>query len=312
VSFYRRFILFLALGAVGCQSNVACQRQLAALRGEKIAWEDKYYEMEAKYRAAVGDSNSTWATPEECAEPVIFDPATPANASPSPTPHSESEVPRDPADLSRSTAPQADRIDVVVDPGEALSTVAFQPPRHVPNRSSNIPNHPPPATRELRIVDPYRLRGRETDGTPGDDGVAMALRLPAAVGDDGELLVAVLDPQQAGEQQRVGFWRFSASELAPQLKGSTSAPTVALDLPWNQSRPQHENLTLFVRWNDSLGPLLELSQAFSVVPSPADADRELPAAGPELDSVPANSGGLTGSLERSIVPPQTWDWSPQR
>jgi hypothetical protein len=116
-------------------------------------------------------------------------------------------------------------------------------------------------------IDARQTRGFDSDGLPGDEGVAIRL-LPRLdqrdVGRLGELTVSVIDPDQPQSSQRLGLWKYSSEEVASLVRQDGNGLVVDARLPWQRGPARHENLLLFVRLRTSDGRTIERSASFTV------------------------------------------------
>ena len=74
------------------------------------------------------------------------------------------------------------------------------------------------------------------------------------------LTISVIDPEESGEEQRIGLWNLTAEEVEPRVYyPGESARGIQLTLPWQNHSPRHRKLLIFVRYETSDGELLETS-----------------------------------------------------
>lgn len=104
--------------------------------------------------------------------------------------------------------------------------------------------------------------GFDRDGIDGDEGLYVFVQALDATGQSilapGEIWISLLDPQLAPTQQRIGFWKLTESDIAQSNRQfSDEKPGVDFYLPWDATKPTHEELLLFVRWIDEQGQYLE-------------------------------------------------------
>lgn len=116
-------------------------------------------------------------------------------------------------------------------------------------------------------IDARQTRGFDSDGFPGDDGVAIRL-LPRfdqrAPGMLGELTFSVIDPDQPQDSQRLGLWKYTPEESARLVRQDGSGAVIEARLPWQRGPARHENLLLFVRLRTPDGRTIERSASFLV------------------------------------------------
>jgi hypothetical protein len=104
--------------------------------------------------------------------------------------------------------------------------------------------------------------GYDRDGLVGDDGLYLFLQPLDATGQaipaHGSIWVSLVDPQNQGDQQRVGLWKISAQEVSDAFRSFGEVkPGVDFYLPWQEQLPQHEQLRLHVRWIAENGQFIE-------------------------------------------------------
>jgi hypothetical protein len=311
----RKSLLLLSLAivtAIGCRTNPACERQIGLMRAELIALEDRYYELESKYRAAIGNAEPVAEDCQPIYGPIEIQPDHPL---PEPTGSSGSdvEIRIDPSDASQSTEHRAAPIATLVEPDAKLATVTFQTPKHFamgssagkrPERIAVGDEGTLDEPSSLQIIDPHLLQGRDDDGIAGDDGVSFMLRFPAGTPlTGGELSVAAIDPSESGERQRIGLWRYSTDEIRAMAKSpeGRSAVVVPMSLSWNLNTPRHDELLLFIRWSSPGQAPLELSQSIHVTPDQAATRSDTEQA--ERDQLPPPDE----AIEVHVLP-----WQPDR
>ena len=110
--------------------------------------------------------------------------------------------------------------------------------------------------------------GYVAEENPAEQGLLVVLeprdgqgRLLAAPTD---VQVAVLDPKLPGPEARVARWNLTAFETAAQLHGGPDSG-IHLTLPWQNNRPKHAKLHLFVRYLTGDGRKVEADQPIEVV-----------------------------------------------
>jgi hypothetical protein len=89
-----------------------------------------------------------------------------------------------------------------------------------------------------------------------DDGVLKVYVTPIDdAGHDlkaaGSFVVELFDLSK-GDNARVGRWEFPLDQARQNWVGQALLYTYVLTLPWQQSRPEHPELTLKVRFTDAL------------------------------------------------------------
>jgi len=121
------------------------------------------------------------------------------------------------------------------------------------------------------IINDAATRGHDVDGNPGDEGLDLLIQPRSADGQiqlvAGQLTVSVIDPNEAPEQQRIGLWKFLASEtelfFANDELGSYG---ILLHLPWDQQTPINRKLIVHVRYLTPDGRTLTTSSEVQITP----------------------------------------------
>ena len=111
------------------------------------------------------------------------------------------------------------------------------------------------------MLDRPLTRGYDHDGRPGDEGIAVGIRLHNARGRPvdapADVSVVLLDPALADEAARVGRWDFTAADMAADFQRTGPRRAIQLEMPWLDKRPAHAQLYLFVRYTTSDGRELQ-------------------------------------------------------
>ncbi|HAN97634.1 MAG TPA: hypothetical protein DCQ98_09505 [Planctomycetaceae bacterium] len=102
-------------------------------------------------------------------------------------------------------------------------------------------------------VDRRQTAGFDANADGIDDGISLVIHPRNASGQTipvfAPMSIAVIDPAERGEAQRIGLWKFTADELAYR-QPATARPSdgIALRLNWTRGIPRHGNLAVFVRY----------------------------------------------------------------
>ncbi|OHB68668.1 MAG: hypothetical protein A2V70_07100 [Planctomycetes bacterium RBG_13_63_9] len=111
-----------------------------------------------------------------------------------------------------------------------------------------------------------RTGGYESDGRPGDDGIAAVVEVQDAEGRrlhaPAAVSVAVIDPAVDGAAARVARWDFTAEDIAQMSRAQDRG--IRLRMPWPADPPAHSDLRLFVRYTTSDGRNLQADEAIRV------------------------------------------------
>jgi hypothetical protein len=103
--------------------------------------------------------------------------------------------------------------------------------------------------------------GRDYDGLPGDDGIAILLQPADSRGkiilEPGTVTVVAVDPQARGPAARIARWEIQPEELQSYLLNRPEIQGFLLELPWPEAPPPHDHLKVFVRYETGSGKRLE-------------------------------------------------------
>jgi hypothetical protein len=123
--------------------------------------------------------------------------------------------------------------------------------------------------------------GYDSDGRPGDEGIAVVLQprdaRGRAVGAPADVSVVVLDPALEGEAARVARWDVPAAETAAHLRNAGADRTIRLEMPWPSDPPVHSRLYLFVRYTTRDGRQLQAEGPIQIALAGQAAGRWVPA-----------------------------------
>ena len=279
--------LFVVASTTGCLGRrMAVQSTVDAMRAEQMELVDRYYRLESNYRKAEreldrlrkihgvdasGDEGNSESTGEP--DPTISS----SNRQVSPQgqfyPPDNTLRYEDPADefvAIEQAAKSRQQARDEVDTRELLSVQEIsdssQPGRLNTEVDAEI--------RDWRVthvvVNPLLTKGRNIDGLYGDDGLTLVIE-PRNADDDyvpaaGPLTISVIDPEESGEEQRIGLWDLTSEEVEPRVYDpGESGQGIQLTLPWQVHSPRHRKLLIFVRYETSDGELLETSSEVRVL-----------------------------------------------
>lgn len=317
-------LLLGLLALAGCRTNPACERQIGLMRAELIALEDKYYLLEGKYRDAVGQSGGSCdvisqpgiapkqpemvnpTRPSDSDLQIQIDPNDASQSIPPAAPIGTNFEPegaqsvvvfQTPARFTSRTTDDRDATSphnefeqgfnraVHTDPYEHSSPPQFREMPGEPATAEGAEHHP--AKEDVMFVDPAQIQARDDDGVAGADGLSLVVQIPSDQwSSDGELTLSLIDPNEPPERQRIGLWQFTAAELEEWVDSGFEGALIAvpLELAWNQNVPRHEELQLFVRWQNPQFPVLDTSLPIAIstssgLPDSAQVDFEQAASG---------------------------------
>lgn len=128
------------------------------------------------------------------------------------------------------------------------------------------------------LVNRTMTSGQDVDNSPGDEGLNLLLQTKDAKGQivlqGGELTVSLIDPKQ---RQRIGFWRFLASETELFfVDKAQDTDGILLHLPWDESVPQRARLLVHVQFVTLDGRTLTTSSDVLIKPPTNDYSPEDP------------------------------------
>lgn len=133
----------------------------------------------------------------------------------------------------------------------------------VSNRSNSAANETArSASAPTRVSMPQEfLSGRNYDGEPGDDGIAVLIQPRDAQGqivlEPAAISVVVIDPAIRGPGARVARWDLQPEEVRSYVVQRNDLAGFLLELPWPNRAPDHEDLKVFVRYYTPNGDYLE-------------------------------------------------------
>ena len=118
------------------------------------------------------------------------------------------------------------------------------------------------------------------DGQPGDDGLMVVVEPRNRAGDlippVGELSISLIDRAAASEAEAyVGRWNFSASETTRLYRRTTLGDGIQLNLVWQDRKPTHSLLELYVRLTTSDGRKLQTKRVVDVTLTPSAGSAEI-------------------------------------
>ncbi|MGQ9563808.1 MAG: hypothetical protein ACUVTH_09775 [Thermogutta sp.] len=120
--------------------------------------------------------------------------------------------------------------------------------------------HPSGIPARLSIPQEF-LSGRDYDGQPGDDGIALLVQPRDTEGrvilEPAAISVVVVDPAVRGPNARVARWDLQPEEVRSYAVRRGDVTGFLLELPWPNRSPDHEDLKVFLRYYKPNGDSLE-------------------------------------------------------
>jgi hypothetical protein len=273
-------LALLCLLALGCQRNAQMRAYVDLLNTEQRLVEDDYYALLSDYRylddqvQQLESENSTLRkrlglTPTD---PVV---TTPAETAPGPASDSgtleapeidlgtpDIEIPEAPKQL-----PDGSRLPAETVPGGAASRSRKVDADYVASGETSSQDDereyvPPDDLRVTHIViNPVLTSGHNFDRRAGDDGISVVFE-PRNAGDvfvprGGDVSIVLIDPNEAGEAQRVARWDYPLEEAVHRIRTERFGRGLNFKLRWPDAPPDHNRLHVFVRYTSDDGRVLE-------------------------------------------------------
>lgn len=120
--------------------------------------------------------------------------------------------------------------------------------------------HPSSIPTRLSIPQEF-LSGRDYDGQPGDDGIAVLVQPRDTEGhvilEPAAISVVVVDPAVRGPNARVARWDLQQDEVRSYMVRQGEVVGFLLELPWPNRSPDHDDLKVFVRYYTANGDYLD-------------------------------------------------------
>lgn len=283
-------VVLMCLIMAGCRSHPRKSRETALLRAEILDLEDKYYLLKSKYEGVINQLdggeiiNSSYMDGQMIYEDGVI--------------YEGLEIETAPAESTQPTPAPGDSSSRLRNPDGNRTIVAepSSPPKSLRSRNqSQLELHPPQLDRSQDInvsfpriinpnvditavtIEPHSTHGQDVDGVAGDEGINVFVQLETGDGkieyQAGELTVSLIDPAEPPARQRIGLWKFVPEEtklfFAQDDQGRRG---ILLHLPWDQSTPAHEQLTLHVRFVTPDGRVLKTSDQLRIQPPGPDYD----------------------------------------
>jgi hypothetical protein len=284
------FVILMVVAPSGCVGRrIAMQSTVDAMRAEQMELVDRYYRLESNYRKAErelarlrkihgedagvdlegADAEESALGPGEGTSGArryegdesgsgLVDHA-PANSLRYEDPITEDTIatldlnspPPGPKDSDRQSAGETE-------PSDSDWTTPASPPEIRDWRITHV------------VINPLLSKGKNIDGRYGDDGLSLVIEprnaddkyVPASA----PLTISLIDPEESGEEQRIGLWKLTAEEVEPRIYHQGEASHgIQLTLPWQNHAPRNRKLLVFVRYETPEGEQLETSSEISVL-----------------------------------------------
>jgi hypothetical protein len=263
--------------AVGCRRDPYLNTHIELLNAEKLALEDRVYELEYAFEKKASELERLQKENEQLRQG--------GGARSVPTPSVDRSPPPGATDMVPPTVELPDDdLNLDLSPPTIVPGVQGEPTIELPGMpesSSRAPRREAPGRaftmdpRDPQIasidIDPRMTGGTQLDQQPGDDAITVVFAprnedrsfVPLA----GPVSVALLDPAEQGERQYFAQWDLDAKQVDQQMRASPNREAIRLTLPWPDAPPRHRHLHLFVRYVTVDGRKLEADVEVEVEPA---------------------------------------------
>jgi hypothetical protein len=222
--------LVFVSGMVGCQTDPRARREIALLRSEIVALEDRYYALKSRCGEVDGEVYEDGSGVEIEYGPGENDPnleMTPGSNSiqsePQANPHTTEPSIRQ---------PQQEELKLELDEGQSNEIPATEKKE---NQSSmrarrGAPVKTTATSRRAQQDLQFQVIGQDTDGDLIDDRMQIQIELDPSLPPQ-DLHVSMLDPQLPSGQQRIGNWRFGREAIRKFDSSVLTSRTLKLPIP---------------------------------------------------------------------------------
>jgi hypothetical protein len=170
-----------------------------------------------------------------------------------------------------------------------------------------------------------RSGGWNSDGKPGDEGIAVVIEPRNARGEvvavPGAIRIVIIDAAIPDESGR-SMWDFAPADAAAMVRPTATGGSGGLhfELPWMESPPAHSQLKLFVRYTTDDGRKLEVNKDIFIDlgrgaasawkdPSAQPILTAVRAVGPMSSNASVSPATVQAGAESSAVAPTTLNWA---
>ena len=278
----RSLLLAVAVACTfaGCGRSAYLRSHVDMLNTEQRLLEDDFYELQNNYKYAIDDARRLHDENQTLRKRLGLAPTDPIVTTPAETvPAGDNAVEEPLIDLGTPQAPRQLPNPPMAIPNGNLPGGAFPAPRDQGPQGKDGTDSDDSeegaayvAPDDMRVthivINPVLSAGHDFDRRPGDDGVSVVIEPRNA--DDvfvpraGNVSIVALDPAQEGDAQRVARWDFDIDETLLRLRTGRFGRGLNFKLPWNESRPEHSKLHLFVRYISDDGRVLEDNREIAV------------------------------------------------
>ncbi len=239
-------ILVMLSALVGCQTDPRARREIALLRAEVVAMEDRYYALKSRCGddngADYGDGTSgvqiDYGSGD--AEPYM-------ELSPSSNGFQNEPQSNPPTTQPSIRQPQQEELKLDLDEGQPIEQTpaekkegqsSLRTRRGTPVKTAATSRRP---QRDLK----FQAIGQDSDGDQIDDSMQIQIELDPSLPPQ-DLHVSMLDPQLPNGKQRIGNWRFGREAIRKFDSSVLTSTALKLSIPWER-QPQNPALLVFVR-----------------------------------------------------------------
>ncbi|MEQ1906169.1 MAG: hypothetical protein ABL888_18435 [Pirellulaceae bacterium] len=238
-------MLVLVSAMVGCQTDPKARREIALLKSEIVALEDRYYALKSRCGEVDGEVYNDGAGVEIEYGPGETDPyleMDPSSNSIQSEPHANP-----PKTEPSIRQPQQEELKLDLEEGKPIENPADEKKEKQSRLRARqgTPVKTAASSRRAQKDLQFQVIGQDTDGDQIDDRMQIQVELDPSLPPQ-DLHVSMLDPHLPSGQQRIGNWRFGREEIRKFDSSVLTSTTLKLPIPWDR-QPQNNSLLVFVR-----------------------------------------------------------------
>ena len=235
-SFVAPAMLVIMSAMVGCQTDPRARREIALLRSEIVALEDRYYALKSRCGEGSGMAIEYGGTESE----PFLEMAPGSNSI-------QTEPQAKPATEPSIRQPQQEEFNLELDEGQPTEKPALEKKENQSRvrARQGAPVKTAITSRRAQKDLQFQVTGQDTDGDQIDDQMQILIELDPSLPPQ-DLHVSMLDPQLPSGQQRIGNWRFGREAIRKLDSSVLTGTTLKLPIRWDR-KPQNSSLLVFVR-----------------------------------------------------------------
>lgn len=159
------------------------------------------------------------------------------------------------------------------------------------------------------LIDPENTFATDYDQDGSSDGIQVLIQAldanGAIVNQSAELVVSLIDPNEVGEAQRIGLWKYQAYQTESFVSTERGRLGLKLDLAWQRRTPKNRKLVLFVRYLTPDGKSLDTSLDIDISPS-SGGDLEMNGPVAKRNTAGNSSGTDPGNAQPESANVPSW------